>query len=38
MTKESGEVDQSAVGIDALAVPAQQRGHCKRVTVMPVAA
>jgi hypothetical protein len=31
MTKESGEVDQSAVGIDALAVPAQQRGHCKRV-------
>jgi hypothetical protein len=38
MTKESGEVDQSAVGIHALAVPAQQRGHSKRMTVMPLPA
>src|ERR1035437_6456232 len=32
MTKKSGEVNQSAIGLDTLAVPAQQRGHSKRVT------
>src|ERR1017187_2245004 len=32
MTKKSGEVNQPAIGFDTLAVPAQQRGHSKRVT------
>jgi len=31
MTEERGETHQPAVGIDALSIPAKQRGHCERV-------
>ena len=38
MTHKRGQVDQSAVGVDALAIPSQQRSDGERVTFMPLAA